>query len=715
MKIFAVDRVQYNKSLSFKQNNSIEHLSGLDVVKKYELQRQKSQKEKNLENEELNNVLYNSILLMAQKGLYKDAKILYEAFVNNTALEDNPELNNAIGNINKKMGDVEEARNNYNLAMRNISSAENGTKLDIIKNFYEIQILSGENELDKDVFKDETNPHLNEMYLYLSSAIDDSNNNSIQAANEIKAAYKIMKDIKYRDDDVILKTALVLSEEGDYEKSNEIILENLNLLKEEGRTYTKEFTNYLLLLGINEFETSDEKNLNPSTNIFRNVSEIAEKIGLQQTREIADYSVAKNLFIEKSEDFVEFAQKMLESTKNKQYKINVNEMLGDFIAAQDKTQAAQYYKTAKSMIDSDEASKKQIFELCKKIKKVLPQESAQIDEEIKNLNAESMYNTHYLSKTLMNVYSKEDYKKLEEITTTVSNNANNKTNEALAKVFLNLAKLQQGSDMERCLKQADNELKYLIEELKKSPDNKDLQKSIYFIYKNKALILHKAMSYAQAASAINEAIKYFNEDNYKKENIIKDKIIATLINYKAQNYNTAESLAIKYLELLLDKKFESTKPTKITSEVNEILTQKNDTEKRKIAAAYETLGLINLKNMNVKDSQDYFMEARDIRERLKDKDWQLANTYAALARLAILNSKLFKTKRPNSSKEMHDKCLEILKLKYPNAKITRDEEEFQRKYYGISMASAGKYMRRGIDKKIIEKFKCYNEELSICD
>ena len=112
------------------------------------------------------------------------------------------------------------------------------------------------------------------------------------------------------------------------------------------------------------------------------------------------------------------------------------------------------------------------------------------------------------------------------------------------------------------------------------------------------------------------------------------------------------------------------------------------------------------------------MCAVNIREKLKDKDFQLANSYAALARLAILNAALFNTKRPNSSKEMHNKCLEILKNKYPNNSITKEEEIFHKKYYGIKPASLGKYIKNPFsdgNKAFIEKFKCYNKELSICE
>ena len=745
MRISAASLVKNSTALSFKQNKSVDALSGLDVVKKYEQLRQKEEKEQEINNEKLNNVLYNSIFLMAQKGRYQDAKILYDAFLNNTDLTDDPDLNNTIGNVNKINGDIKQAQRHYTDAIQNLSNANNAAKPEIIKNYFETGILLGNEQINPQVFNDTSNPYINAIYLSLVSTADDFQNKPVQSANEIKAAYKIMKNAGYTDDSVILKTAFVLAEEGEYEKSNDIIIENLNRLKSQERVYTKEFVDYLLLLGINVFDTSEENTLNQSAGIFKNVAEIAQKTGLTQPQEIANYYIAKNLFLQNSDEFKEHAKSLLNTTKNKQYLINLNEMLGDFSAQKDTDAAAEYYKTAKSLIEDKETNKAKIFELCKKIKKVHPQESAQIDKEIDSLNAEELFNTHYLSKALMSLYTKNNFEKIVKISDNIIKRNEDKTHVNLAKLYSSLAKIHLGEDMEQCLKQADKAITELTipaknsskksgkdalfskkqlgynsykAPLRKLPDNPDLQKSIYFAQKSKALILFDAMSYSAASNAINESDLYLNEDNYKKETVIKDQIAATLINYKAKDYYKAEQHALRYLELLLDKKFESTKPSQITKDVNEILIKKNDTEKRKIAAAYETLGLINLKNSNFSDSQEYFMCAVNIREKLKDKDFQLANSYAALARLAILNASLFNTKRPNSSKEMHNKCLEILKNKYPNNSITKEEEIFHKKYYGIKLASLGKYIKNPFsdgNKALIEKFKCYNKELSICE
>ena len=363
MRISAASLVKNSTALSFKQNKSVDALSGLDVVKKYEQLRQKEEKEQEINNEKLNNVLYNSIFLMAQKGRYQDAKILYDAFLNNTDLTDDPDLNNTIGNVNKINGDIKQAQRHYTDAIQNLSKANNAAKPEIIKNYFETGILLGNEQINPQVFNDTSNPYINSIYLNLASTVDDFQNKPVQSANEIKAAYKIMKNAGYTDDSVILKTAFVLAEEGEYENSNDIIIENLNRLKSQERVYTKEFVDYLLLLGINVFDTSEENTLNQSAGIFKNVAEIAQKTGLTQPQEIANYYLAKNLFLQNSDEFKEHAKSLLNTTKNKQYLINLNEMLGDFSAQKDTDAAAEYYKTAKSLIEDKETNKAKIFEL----------------------------------------------------------------------------------------------------------------------------------------------------------------------------------------------------------------------------------------------------------------------------------------------------------------------------------------------------------------
>lgn len=719
LKINATYNKQYSQKIAFKQTNSIEHLSGIDVLKKYEAMKDKKDSETRILNNKLNDILYNAIFLMEQKGLYKEAKILYEAFVNDTNMYDNPVLNNVIGKINKKTGDLEESRLNFNVACCNLGSAPDSAKIDIMKNYYESNIILGNKELPNEAFVDFSFPYTNEIYLYLSSILDDENNDKKQESNNIKAAYRICKSLKYVDDDVILKKAFVLSDEGDYENSNGIILKNLDRLKEEGKVYTKEFVDYMLLLGVNVFETSDEKSLSASTNIFKNVSEISEIVGLEKSKEIADYSIAKNLFIEKSDNFCEFAKELLNNVKDREYQTNLNEMLGDFMVGKNNTESSVYYETAISFLENDDINKGRLFELYKKLKKVKPKDSQKIDEKIKNLNVENLYDTKHLNDLFVSLYSKANYEKLEDISNRIIEKTDDKTNKTIAQMFLNLAKIQRGNDMTQCLKQVDIALKDLEECLKKTK-SKQIAQVVSFVYKSKASILFSSMRYKEAAAEMNKSLQYMDEDNNAKDTIKRNKIIATLYNYKAKDYTKAESQAINYLELLLDKKFESTKPLYITLDVDEILKKSNDTEKKKIASAYETLGLINLKNYNFKDSQDYFMAAVNIRERMKDKDLELANSYAALARLAIFNSTLFKTKKPNSSKDLHQKCLDILKTKYPTKDITAEEEAFHKKYYGKSLSSAGKYIKNQFtrpDKDLIDKFKCYfkDKELSICE
>ena len=109
----------------------------------------------------------------------------------------------------------------------------------------------------------------------------------------------------------------------------------------------------------------------------------------------------------------------------------------------------------------------------------------------------------------------------------------------------------------------------------------------------------------------------------------------------------------------------------------------------------------------------YYRKGAQIREKLRDKDLFLANDYAALARLKILG--FWSLDNDEYSSDLHQKCLKILKDKYPMEQITRDEIAFHDKYYGNGLVSVMKFMPWNKNSHMIEKFKCYNKELNICE
>lgn len=709
----------YKAQVSFKKANyTIEQLSGIDTLNKYKERIEKNNSRK-LQNElDLNNVLYNSLFVFAQEGLYKSAGIFFDELRNKMNIEKDYELSNLMGSVNKALEDYETSNLLYKNSYNTAPDDDFFIKLDSLKNFQESSLVLNKKEelFDISSLAYENEPYQNMVYLYLKYLSGTLKNKETSNA-AIKAAYTVMQSKGLRDKDIILNMCIALSEEGNYEKSNEILTENLDFLENSGKIYTKDFADYLLLYGLNEFENAQNNNFERSTAVFQNVSKIAEAINLPFLKEIADYSIVKNLFLSKNEDFPLFAQEFLTYAKNNEYKSNLNEMLGDFYRKDAPEKSAKFFEAAKKLLTPDEKTKERILRICQKLKAVKPQDREKIDKEIKDLKVENHLDSHSLIEYMIKDYEGFNYERLNEACRRVIEKSKDKTNKKLASVYLNLTGIKQGADFQSSMKKVDFALNDIKEIYAQKSNDKTLSKFLFSAYRDKAEIFYLASEYSQAARAQNEADKYFSKIQNNEDIMAKHKIRTALINYKAKRYYDAEKYTLEYLGLLLNKKDISHNPMKITEEVKEILSSKNDTEQRKIAAVYETLGLINLKNKNFKDAQEYFLSAVDIRERLVDKDFQLANSYAALARIAIINSKLFKSKKLFSSKDLHNKALHILKEKYPNDVITKEEIEFHKKYYGKSFASAGKYIRNlwSDKEKIIEKFKCYNKELNICE
>ena len=111
---------QSSRNCSFKKNNSIEHLSGLDIVNKYEKLRNNNI-ENTVDKEDLNSILYYSIPALIKKGQYNDAQILYNALSDNVPISNDPCMSYYMGVICQKKGDKKLENNYYNIAINNLS------------------------------------------------------------------------------------------------------------------------------------------------------------------------------------------------------------------------------------------------------------------------------------------------------------------------------------------------------------------------------------------------------------------------------------------------------------------------------------------------------------------------------------------------------------------------------------------------------------------
>lgn len=718
MRILKINNSVY--SVSFRQNNNINNLSGLAQVQEYD-EKIRNLKQKSQENENnLIDVLYNSISALNAAGKYHSAKILADDLRKRTNLEDDYSLNMDLGYLNKNIGDIQNANYYYKKASDQMTDENGWQKLDALKNAGETDFLLNKNTIANSEPLAQVDILLcNMIYLYLHSLYEKQDGNRAASQNEIDLAYKIMKEKGYEDDSIIFSQALNLSESGLYDASNTLLTKRMDELREQNRVYTNEFLNDLILLGINSFKKDKSSNdKSEALGILKNASQIAEIINNVAAKEIADYAYAKVLFVSGSEDFISNAEKALNNTTDQRQKILLNIMIGDTLSAQNANSAKTYYTAAIDLLKKSDNNENLLFETYEKLKQVSPQNDEEwINKEIAELNVADLYSRKNLVKTFFTLYVNKEYENLQKIAQNViKSDKPDDVNKTLARAYLCLANILTGKDMNSNLSILNDNLNLLESTYNRNPKDETIKKALYYTFQHKATLLYNyPLRYQDAAEAINKSDSYFDENSYDDRKKAKQQIYATLYNYKARDYNNAEKHALKYLGILTGQKEVSTYTAKNEQEIRDILKDSNDTEKRKIASAYETLGVINLKNKNFADARDYFDIAVNIREGLKDKDIDLANSYAGLARISILTG--WKNRKKISSKKIHEKSLQILQQKYPNSPITREEEIFHQKYYGKTLASAGKWLHFTEKSKnqIIDKFKCYNKELSICE
>ncbi len=712
MKILQINNSGYK--LPFRQNTNINKLSGLEQVQEYDekINNLKQDHQKNEDN--LIDVLYNSVFALNSVGKYKSAKIIADDLRKRTDLEDDYSLNMELGSLNKNIGDIQNSNYYYSKALKQIPG--NGLeKLNALKNIGETAFLLDKNVIDSfEPLAKVDNLLSNMIFLYLHSLYEKQDGNNSVSQNEIDISYKIMKEKGYEDESIIFQQAMSLSETGLYDESDAILTERMDKLRNENLVYTNEFLNDLILLGINSYKKNASiDNKSDALGIFKNASQIAEIINNIPAKEIADYAYAKILFVTGSEEFISSAEKALNNTSDEKQKISLNIMLGDAFGKQNANSAKTHYTAAIDLLKKSESNKNMLFKTYEKLKLVSPAKDAEwIDKEIAELNVVDLYSRKNLVKTFYDTYFNKQYDNLQKGAQKVINSdKSDNINKKIAGAYIGLTNISIGKDMKTNLAILNDNLNKLEAAYRKNPEDKDIKKALFNLFQHKAILLYNSMRYYYAADAINKSTSYFDENEYNDKKKMRQQIYTTLYNYKAARYYDAEKYALKYLGILTGKKNVSPSTAKKMLECDGILKDFNDTEKRKIASAYETLGLINLKNKNFTDARDYFVNAVDIRETLKDRDIHLANSYAGLARIAILTG----WKSKDSSKDMHEKSLQILRQKYPNNPITREEEEFHKKYYGFTWGSFGKFLGLTDKSTIIDKFKCYNKELSICE
>lgn len=712
MKISTVSKTQY--ITNFKGNNDdYPHLSGKNIIEKYNAQRSQIQNTRQEKYTEVQGVIYNSLENLASLGKYDAAKLLFKEIEDEEELKNDYSLYGSIANVYKKENDLAKANDLFEIAYKNADSENIQTFSEIEKNYLETQILLNHNTEEavkeigkrKDVFSNIT-------FLELDSLNNLKKGDAKKSKNEIISAYFLAQNNNIVSDDLSYKTAVIYSADGNYEKSNEICKTRLDKLNKEQKIYTHEFLNYLTLLGINNAKSADSENdYKIAFDTLKNAEEIEKIIPNNIIKETIGYYLLKMEFNNPDNATLVKANDFLEYSKNENSKKEISILAGDYCINKDNELATLYYQNAEDFLNKNkDTNNSELLALYNKITAASPQKYNEYLQKINGLSEKKDLSLQQLVDTLELNSKQKNNEKIIAISNEIINNPKSPNkNKEIAKTYKLFTNIEQGEEFYKNVELLEANLVNISKMYDKDTGDKILSKHLYCAYTKLASINYDASGYYNAARNADKAQKYISSMNPTEADVRKSKIFSTMLWYKSKCYYDAEKQCSDYLKMLTGEKSFDLKNTSARS----LIQNRSDDESRKIAAAIETLGIINLKNRNYNDAKDYYKKAIEIRENLRRKDLYLANDYAALARIAIVG--FWDSDENLSSKQLHKKCLDFLKDKYKNEDITKEEEEFHKKYYGFSLASACKFLPLRNQDAIIDKFKCYNKELNICE
>lgn len=713
MKINGIFKNQYIPNFK-SASQDYANLSGENEFKKYNREYCALQNEKAEKATEVQGVIYNTVETLAAYGKYKAAKLLFKEIENEEELKEDSRLYNAIAGVYKKENDPAKAAELYETAYNHADRYNLKDFVNTEKNYIETLLLLNQNQDEaiqaigkrKDVFS-------NLAFLELDSLNNLKKGDTQKSKDEILSAYFLAKNNNIISDDLYYKAAVMFCAEGNYEKSNEICKTRLDKLNKEKKIYTVEFLNYLSLLGINNANCAkDENDTKIAIDTLQNALDIEKAIPSPLIRENIEYNILKLKFKTPDNSVLKAANDFVEYSKNNSFNKELSALAGDYCAAHGNNELALiYYQNAEVFAEKiDEIKSPELLELYNKIIALDPQKEPEYIEKISSLQDTKDLSTKQLIDAFEFNFKKNDNERIMSMANaTINNPQSSDQSKEIARTYKLFAGIDNGDDFRNNLSQLNSNLEKLSKIYRTDRQNKFLGKHLYRSYTRLSSINYDASQYYDAAINAQKAQNYINLMKPTEEDLKKSKIYLTLLFYKAHSYCSAESNCLDYLKMLTGYDSSQIK----SKSASRIIDGKSDTESRKIAAALETLGIINLKNKNYNDAKNYYKKAIDLRENLRLKDIYLANDYAALARIAIAG--YWSINEDLSSKELHNKCLKILKDRYPNEIVTREEEEFHKKYYGIKMASIFKYVPFRNKDYILDNFKCFNKELNICE
>ena len=743
-------------NLNFKSSplQDYRRLGGAETFENYEKRINDFAADSNRKYQETQNVIYNSLQALAAYGKYDVAKVLFKEVEQEELLKDDYIFYNLMGNMYKNENDMLKASELYKTAMDNANPDDGWNYLNIEKNYLESLINRNENVDNRLEFLKQRNIPLSKVYYYeLKSMLDLKNGNKNDSIRDILTAYFLASNNNISSPELEYKAALALSSTGEYEASTEICKKNLDYLDKNSMIYTHEFLNFITLLGINNFKSA--KNPDDYTKAYdtlKNALDIENRVHDDLFKEAIDYNLLKLFFkMPHDKNYQPDVNAFLKNCKNPDFKKDICYEAGVYWADKKEDELALiYFDSYEQMLLADASdNKKELLRFYTEQSKRFPDKSSEYDKKINSLDI----NTGLSLKQMLNKLEANlnDGGKILEISKDIMNDENvGALQKEIANTFGLFAKLNSTNDnFENSAADIENNLALLcnmnfnlmkelgIKEtekasnpflkiyqkygrgLKKVPELSDSDKNqatldiltrhLYMAYKNLATIYYDASRTSDAARAQDSAVRFARLAKLSDVEMAKQKVLQTLMLYKQKNYYMAENACLEFMEILIGAPASEI----TTKDPLELVKNRSDEDCRKIAAAFETLGVINLKNQNYKDSEQYYQKAVKIRHRLRYRDIYLANDYSALARLKILG--FWSLSKDQKSVELHDKCLQILKDKYPGESFTRDEEMFHSKYYGCSLPSVMKFFFFRSKTEIVNKFKCYNRELNLCE
>lgn len=530
---------------------------------------------------------------------------------------------------------------------------------------------------------------------------------------------------------------------GEFNKSSEICIENIENLEKENKLYSEEFAKNLILLATNdydEYKQSAKKNqskLNQAINAYKNAFEVAnihnDYLKSMITSEMAHIYLEQDdeKHIKTTTDYI------LKYSEEPQFKAAAYKILGLLALKQDKLgEAINHFENERKFLLAFDAHKLVIQEninnLIESYRKSGDTDKAEEYSKILNDKKSARFKD-LMELGNINIRNGKYPKAQEYFEQAFSLDDEDKSSKSIARIHIGIAKLQTQNDKKALLdiekgidelSEIIKEEKYLNKEtLKVLNDTLDFIGGYYYF---------KKAEYKKAAEYFVKQYKLQNKEtalelpsNYKASTVTKTG--ASL--YKAEKYEEALPYYIKHLKSstglsdfklsALDDKF-----------VNTIVDNKDRKECVKIATALEITGVINVKAKRFMTANECFNAALRIREGAGGTKLSLANDYKAIARLAMLSVQDNSKANLDLSEKYLKRAIEIMKSHLGNkAEAVIKEENFLKKYFKSSiLGSFGTYgsmywgklkeklgWEDNYKKEIIDDFHIIYEDLALCE